>query len=369
MATVFGACFLEELAGDATHRCIHDDGRSVGTDHAPRPLPAAHRAAPVRLVLVLSCATARSQATAIARGDANRKSLDSHAKFEGKSCRGPVASSPRSSMYVYRMSFTSERLPCARSPCWPCALLLPWLSHLSRMLAQADKAPAATDAAATKTNPLPSPPTTNPRLPPLPAEAHAAADHPTRWQGAEVHRHRRRASRARRRWQSRRRSCGHGLHRGRRRTAPSPSHSMAAPAHRRSISISAPSAPSISMPATKATALPTPPISSTIPAPGSTSPTSSSSIPSAPASAARWCRKPTTKKLFYSTAPDIEYLSRIVYDWLVKNDRLSSRKYLVGESYGGFRGPRITHYLQSQLGVAHERRGAGLALSQSDHRE
>jgi carboxypeptidase C (cathepsin A) len=59
-----------------------------------------------------------------------------------------------------------------------------------------------------------------------------------------------------------------------------------------------------------------------------------------------------TKKLFYGTQPDIEYLSRVVYDWLVKNDRLGSRKYLVGESYGGFRGPRITHYLQSQLGVA-----------------
>jgi len=58
------------------------------------------------------------------------------------------------------------------------------------------------------------------------------------------------------------------------------------------------------------------------------------------------------KKLFYSTEPDIEYLSRIVYDWLVKNDRLDSRKYLVGESYGGFRGPRITYFLQSQLGVA-----------------
>jgi carboxypeptidase C (cathepsin A) len=58
------------------------------------------------------------------------------------------------------------------------------------------------------------------------------------------------------------------------------------------------------------------------------------------------------KKLFYSTVPDIEYLSRVIYDWLVKNDRLDSRKYLVGESYGGFRGPRITYYLQSQLGVA-----------------
>jgi carboxypeptidase C (cathepsin A) len=59
-----------------------------------------------------------------------------------------------------------------------------------------------------------------------------------------------------------------------------------------------------------------------------------------------------TKKLFFSTEPDIEYLSRVVYDWLVKNDRMESRKYLVGESYGGFRGPRITYFLQSQLGVA-----------------
>ena len=59
-----------------------------------------------------------------------------------------------------------------------------------------------------------------------------------------------------------------------------------------------------------------------------------------------------TKKQFYSTDADIHYLSRIIYDWLVKNGRLASRKYLVGESYGGYRGPRITHYLQSQLGVA-----------------
>jgi len=59
-----------------------------------------------------------------------------------------------------------------------------------------------------------------------------------------------------------------------------------------------------------------------------------------------------TKKFFYSTTPDIEYLSRVIYDWVVKNSRLQSRKYLVGESYGGYRGPRITHYLQSRLGAA-----------------
>jgi len=57
-------------------------------------------------------------------------------------------------------------------------------------------------------------------------------------------------------------------------------------------------------------------------------------------------------KQFYSTGTDISYLSRIIYDWLVKNGRMASSKYLVGESYGGFRGPRITDYLQTRLGVA-----------------
>jgi carboxypeptidase C (cathepsin A) len=59
-----------------------------------------------------------------------------------------------------------------------------------------------------------------------------------------------------------------------------------------------------------------------------------------------------TKKLFYGATPDIEYLSLVIYKWLVQNDRLLDKKYLVGESYGGYRGPRITHYLQSRLGVA-----------------
>lgn len=58
-----------------------------------------------------------------------------------------------------------------------------------------------------------------------------------------------------------------------------------------------------------------------------------------------------TKKLFYSTVPDIHYLSTTVYKWLVQNDRMLSPKYVIGESYGGFRGPRVTYYLQSRLGV------------------
>jgi carboxypeptidase C (cathepsin A) len=58
------------------------------------------------------------------------------------------------------------------------------------------------------------------------------------------------------------------------------------------------------------------------------------------------------KKRFYNPTADVEYLSRVIFDWLVKNERLTSRKYLVGESYGGFRGPRIAHYLQTRLGIA-----------------
>jgi carboxypeptidase C (cathepsin A) len=61
--------------------------------------------------------------------------------------------------------------------------------------------------------------------------------------------------------------------------------------------------------------------------------------------------KDETKKRFYSIKPDIEYLSRVVYDWLVKNGRMASPKYVAGESYGGFRAPKITYYLQTTLGV------------------
>ena len=58
-----------------------------------------------------------------------------------------------------------------------------------------------------------------------------------------------------------------------------------------------------------------------------------------------------SKKDFYDSKTDIEYLSRVVYDWLVNNGRLTSRKYLIGESYGGFRVPKLAYYLQSRLGV------------------
>lgn len=61
--------------------------------------------------------------------------------------------------------------------------------------------------------------------------------------------------------------------------------------------------------------------------------------------------KEKSKKDFFTADADIHYLSRIVYDWLLANNRLTSRKYLVGESYGGYRVPRLAYYLQTQLGV------------------
>ncbi|MBH9536852.1 S10 family peptidase [Novosphingopyxis sp. YJ-S2-01] len=58
-----------------------------------------------------------------------------------------------------------------------------------------------------------------------------------------------------------------------------------------------------------------------------------------------------TNKAFYANDPDIEYLSKVIYDWLVKEGRLRSPKYVMGESYGGYRTPRIAYELQSQIGV------------------
>src|SRR5262245_34011128 len=43
-----------------------------------------------------------------------------------------------------------------------------------------------------------------------------------------------------------------------------------------------------------------------------------------------------SKKRFFNPKADVEYLSRIIFDWLNKNERITSKKYLVGESYGGF---------------------------------
>jgi carboxypeptidase C (cathepsin A) len=57
------------------------------------------------------------------------------------------------------------------------------------------------------------------------------------------------------------------------------------------------------------------------------------------------------RRHFWSVNGDIEALSEVIRRWLDRNDRILSPKYIVGESYGGFRGPRLARALQSEQGV------------------
>ena len=92
-------------------------------------------------------------------------------------------------------------------------------------------------------------------------------------------------------------------------------------------------------------------ISCRTPRPGSTLPISSSSIPSAPATAAssrpaRMCASGSSP----STATSVP-IALVIRRWLEKYDRLLSPKFVTGESYGGIRGPKIVRNLQTQQGV------------------
>ena len=60
------------------------------------------------------------------------------------------------------------------------------------------------------------------------------------------------------------------------------------------------------------------------------------------------------EKHFYTVDGDIETLATVVRKWLLANDRLAGPKYIVGESYGGFRAPKLARRLESNenVGVA-----------------
>jgi carboxypeptidase C (cathepsin A) len=58
-----------------------------------------------------------------------------------------------------------------------------------------------------------------------------------------------------------------------------------------------------------------------------------------------------TRNRYFTVESDIQYLSAVVARWLRQNNRLTSPKFLIGESYGGFRAPRIAHELQKDIGV------------------
>ncbi len=57
------------------------------------------------------------------------------------------------------------------------------------------------------------------------------------------------------------------------------------------------------------------------------------------------------RKRFYSIDGDVNSIAVTIRRWLEKSDRLLSPKFIVGESYGGIRGPKIVRELQVQQGV------------------
>ena len=56
-------------------------------------------------------------------------------------------------------------------------------------------------------------------------------------------------------------------------------------------------------------------------------------------------------KAFYSIDGDIGSLATVVRKWLIANDRLASPHFILGESYGGFRAPKLARKLEESEGV------------------
>jgi len=59
----------------------------------------------------------------------------------------------------------------------------------------------------------------------------------------------------------------------------------------------------------------------------------------------------STRRQFWSVDGDAEALAVFIRKWIEKNGRQASAKFIVGESYGGFRAPKIARVLQGNQGV------------------
>lgn len=58
-----------------------------------------------------------------------------------------------------------------------------------------------------------------------------------------------------------------------------------------------------------------------------------------------------TRTAFFAKDADVHYLARSVADWLTAHGRLLSPTYLMGESYGTYRVPRLAHELETRTGI------------------
>jgi carboxypeptidase C (cathepsin A) len=66
-----------------------------------------------------------------------------------------------------------------------------------------------------------------------------------------------------------------------------------------------------------------------------------------------WSRtaKPDDAETFWSVRGDAEEVAKVIALYVAKNSRASSPKYLLGESYGGFRAIKVADVLQEQQGI------------------
>jgi carboxypeptidase C (cathepsin A) len=66
-----------------------------------------------------------------------------------------------------------------------------------------------------------------------------------------------------------------------------------------------------------------------------------------------WSRalKPDDAKNFYNVKSDARVLAKVIALYTAKNGRTSSPKYLLGESYGGFRAVKVARALQNDQGI------------------
>ncbi len=66
-----------------------------------------------------------------------------------------------------------------------------------------------------------------------------------------------------------------------------------------------------------------------------------------------WSRpaKPDGGSAFWSVHRDAESMAKVIALYVAKNGRVSSPKYILGESYGGFRAAKVARALQSEQGI------------------
>jgi carboxypeptidase C (cathepsin A) len=67
-----------------------------------------------------------------------------------------------------------------------------------------------------------------------------------------------------------------------------------------------------------------------------------------------WSRaaKPDGGNAFWSVRSDADSMAKVVALYVAKNNRLTSPKFLLGESYGGFRAAKVARALQDEQGIA-----------------